>query len=96
MEYSEFIRRLGKAGLTVREFGRLVGMNPNSISNYAKRPAVPNHIAVIVSLLAELAEHGIDCQRPLAGLGVHPKKARGVSFKVVHSQSGAGVEELKT
>ena len=35
MMYEEFLRQLGKAGLTVKEFAQLIRMNRVSISNLA-------------------------------------------------------------
>lgn len=77
MTYKEFLRQLGKAGLTVKEFSALVGMNRNSVSNYAGRASVPTHLAVISKLMGEMAEQGIDFRQTLAGLGAAPKKPRG-------------------
>lgn len=77
MTYQEFLRQLGKAGLTIKEFSELVGMNRNSVSNYARLGSVPAHLAIIVSLMAELADHHLDFRKPLASLDVSPKRARG-------------------
>ncbi|WP_234271792.1 XRE family transcriptional regulator [Billgrantia ethanolica] len=79
MTYQEFLRQLGKAGLTVKEFSELVGMNRNSVSNYAGRTSVPTHLAVISKLMGEMAEQGIDFRKTLAGLEAVPKKPRGAS-----------------
>lgn len=77
MQYPEFQRQLGKAGLTVREFAELLKMNRNSVSNYARQGSVPAHLAVIATLLATLAEHRIDFRPLLAGLEIEEKKPRG-------------------
>lgn len=82
MTYQEFQRQLGKAGLSVKEFSSLVGMTPNSVTNYARRESVPTHLAVISKLMGEMAEHGVDFRSPLSGLGVAPKKPRGSSRKL--------------
>nr|WP_228575121.1 XRE family transcriptional regulator [Halomonas sp.] len=79
MTYKEFLRQLGKAGLTVKEFSELVGMNRNSVSNYAGRTSVPTHLAVISKLMGEMAEQGIDFRQTLEGLEAVPKKPRGAS-----------------
>lgn len=80
MTYEEFQRQLGKAGLKVREFASLVGMNYNSVTNCAKQGRVPSHLAVIATLLGELAEHHIDFRTPLARLDIELKKPRGSSL----------------
>lgn len=78
MEYAEFQRELRKAGLSVVAFAKLVGMQPNSVSNYAKF-GVPHHLAIIVALLAEMESSGVDFRAPLARLACSPKKPRGGS-----------------
>ena len=35
MTYDDFSAELSKAGLSIRAFAELIGMNPNSVSNYA-------------------------------------------------------------
>jgi len=77
MTYDEFKRHVGKAGLTIRAFAEILKLNPASISNYAKTGEVPSHWAVIVVLLAELAELKVDCREVLAKADIAPKKARG-------------------
>ncbi|MGB5832299.1 MAG: hypothetical protein WBG92_09965 [Thiohalocapsa sp.] len=81
MTYEEFQRQLGKAGLTSREFAALVRMNPNSVSNCARKAEVPSHWAVIVALMAEMAEHRLDFRKALAGVDIVPKKPRGAAAK---------------
>jgi hypothetical protein len=78
MTYEEFRRQLGKAGLNTREFAVLLRLNPNSITNYADRGTVPTHLAVIVTLLGEMAEHRIDFRPLLGKLDIQPNKARGM------------------
>lgn len=77
MTYKEFQRQLGKAGLSVKEFSELIGMNRNSISNYARQSSVPSHLAIIASLMGEMTEQGIDFRPIVASIEVSPKKARG-------------------
>lgn len=79
MSYEEFLRQLGKAGLTVREFAKLVRMNRISISNNAKSGEVPSHLAVIASLMGEMAEKGVDYREVLSRIDIEPRKARGVA-----------------
>jgi hypothetical protein len=81
MSYEEFLRQLGKAGLTVREFAKLVRMNRVSISNNAKKGQVPSHLAMIACLMGEMAEKGIDYREVLSRIDIEPRKARGVAAK---------------
>ena len=83
MTYKEFQRQLGKAGLSVKEFSELIGMNRNSVSNYANHPSVPSHLAIIASLMGEMAEHGLDFRSVMSRVDVVPKKARGASAAFV-------------
>lgn len=77
MSYSDFLTELMRAGLTVRRFADLVGMNPNSITNYARQGELPAHLALIVVLVAELAVQGIDYRLAMAKVALSPKKPRG-------------------
>ena len=81
MTYGEFLRQLGKAGLTVREFAKLIRMNRVSISNNAKKGQVPSHLAVIACLMGEMAENGINYREALSRIDIEPRKARGVAAK---------------
>ncbi|WP_411726883.1 XRE family transcriptional regulator [Methyloglobulus sp.] len=77
MNYDEFQRQLGKAGVTIREFATLIKMNSNSVTNYAKSGEVPSHLAVIAALLGEMAERKIDFREVLSKIEIEPKKPRG-------------------
>jgi transcriptional regulator with XRE-family HTH domain len=77
MPYADFIIELQRAGLSVRAFAELVGMNPNSISNYARSGDVPVHLGLICVLVAELHAHGVNYRESMARVGVAPKKPRG-------------------
>jgi hypothetical protein len=79
MTYDEFRRQLGKAGLTAREFAGLVKLNPNSITNYAKQGEVPSHLAVIVTLMAEMADHRLDYRSALSNIEIEPNRPRGAA-----------------
>lgn len=78
MVYTEFLSELERAGLSVRSFAELIGMNPNSITNYAGRGEVPQHIALLVVLVAEMAAHGLDYRAAIAKVSP-TKKPRGGS-----------------
>ena len=65
MTYYEFLRQLGKAGLTVKEFAELIRMNRISINN-SKQGKVPSHLAVIACLMGEMAERGVDYRDALS------------------------------
>lgn len=62
MPYAEFLVELERAGLSVRSFAELIGMNPNSITNYACRGELPQHIALVAVLVSEMATRGLDYQ----------------------------------
>ena len=79
MPYEEFIRQLGKAGLSVRAFAELIGMNRNSVSNYARTGEVPAHLAVIAALMGEMGEHNLNFRAVLERIDLEPKKPRGGS-----------------
>ncbi|WP_264381716.1 XRE family transcriptional regulator [Pseudomonas sp. MM227] len=81
MTYEEFQRQLGKAGMSVKEFAGLLGMNRNSITNCSARGEIPSHLAVISVLMAEMAEHQIDFRSALARIEIVPKRPRGAGAK---------------
>lgn len=77
MPYNAFLEELAKAGLSVRAFAELVGMNPNSISNYARPGELPTHLALITVLIVGVSELGGDYRRIMSRVRVRPKKPRG-------------------
>jgi hypothetical protein len=81
MIYDEFQRQVGKAGLTLKEFASLLRMNRTSLSNLAKKHEVPAHLAVIATLMGEMADNGIDFRRALSRIDITPKKPRGGGAK---------------
>lgn len=81
MTYDEFRRQLGKAGITAREFAVLLKMCPNSITNYAQRGEVPSHLAVIVALMGEIADNGLDFRLVLSRIEIASNKPRGAAAK---------------
>jgi len=80
MTYDEFLRQIGKAGLTIRQFAELTKMNRISLSNNKKKGHVPSHLAVISVLLGEMAERKIDFHAALSGIDIIPKKPRGAGM----------------
>ena len=77
MNYERFLAELGKAGLTVRGFAELIGMNRNSVSNCASRGEVPRHLALIAVLIAEMNVRGIAYQEVVSRVSIALKKPRG-------------------
>lgn len=78
MPYAEFLAELERAGLSVRGFADLIGMNPNSITNYAGRGELPQHIALNAVLVAEMAAGGLDYRGAIAKVAP-TKKPRGAT-----------------
>lgn len=77
MTYTDFVAELARSALTIRAFASIVGMKPNSISNYASQGEVPAHLALIAALLAELKQNGISSDAAIARVGPLAKRARG-------------------
>lgn len=63
--------------MSVRAFAELVGMNPNSISNYARSGELPAHLALITVLIVGISEMGGDYRRMIARVAPTLKKPRG-------------------
>jgi lambda repressor-like predicted transcriptional regulator len=76
--YADFVAQLERAGLSVRSFAELIGMNPNSITNYARRGELPQHIALIAVLVSEMAARGVDYRSAVAKVAP-TKKPRGAT-----------------
>lgn len=77
MPYADFLAELGKAGLSVRAFAELIGMNPNSISNYARSGELPTHLAMIAVLVVGINELGGDYRQIMSKVALTRKKPRG-------------------
>lgn len=60
MTYQEFQIELSKIGLTIKELATLIGMNPNSITNYKSKEIIPLNLAIIVALILSLKNSGLD------------------------------------
>ena len=70
MNYGEFKRHLGKAGLSINEFSSLIEVGASSVSNYAKKNAVPTQYAVIAVLLGDIADRNVDFRELLKRFGL--------------------------
>lgn len=60
MTYSEFQIELIKIGLSIKDLASLIGMHPNTITNYKSKEVLPLNLAIVITLLAELKTNGID------------------------------------
>lgn len=87
MDYEEFRRHLGKAGLTNKAFAELLSINEKSITNMAQKPEIPNHYAVIALLMGELADNGIEFKEKVLNLELKLAKPRGKGFTSKHTNS---------
>lgn len=81
MIYDEFKRQLGKAGLSVKSFAELIKQNPNSITNYAAQGKIPPHLAIIATLMAHMADHGLNYRVALSQVHFDASKPRGSAVK---------------
>lgn len=81
MTYEEFRRQVGKAGLTVKDFAKLIKQTPNSITNHSAEGEVPSHLAIIAALMGDMAEAGVDFRATLGKIEYEPSKPRGGATK---------------
>ena len=79
MPYEDFLEELRKTGLSVREFAELIGMNPNSISNYARTGQLPTHLALIAVLVVGISEMGGDYRRIMSRVERCPQENLGAA-----------------
>lgn len=97
MTYEEFLRQLGKAGLTVKAFAELLCMNRVSISNLSRKGEVPVHLAVIAALMGEMADSGVDYRPVLSKIKIEHRPAKGVAAHgVFGGYKGSAVEAAAT
>lgn len=80
MDYEEFQRQIGKSGLTLKGFAELLKMNRVSISNLSQRERIPNHLAVISTLMGLLSDKQIPFVEAINALELEPMSPRGKSF----------------
>ncbi|CAN7529385.1 hypothetical protein LJR143_003596 [Pseudoxanthomonas sp. LjRoot143] len=73
MDYAEFRRHLGKAGLTVNAFAGYMGVTPTSVSNYARRGQVPRSYAMAAVLMGDAADRGVDFSAVLRRFALYPE-----------------------
>lgn len=77
MSYSDFLLEIQTVNLGVRAFAELIGMNPNSLSNYARQGELPTHIALIAVLVVGVAQRGGDYRQIMSRIALTPKRPRG-------------------
>lgn len=70
-------------------------MNRASLSNLAKKEEVPAHLAIIATLLGEMAEQRVEFRPALSRIDIKPKKPRGTSL-AAGRRSGEGENDHET
>lgn len=60
MTYQELQIELLKMNFTIKDLAKLIGMNPNSITNYKSKDLIPLNLAITLSLIISLKSNGID------------------------------------
>lgn len=76
MDYEEFVRNIGKAGLNIKKFAVLMQMSESSITNLKNKSTVPKHLAVIVTLLGHIKDKKLDFIDLFDNLDIKPQKYR--------------------
>lgn len=60
MTYKEFQIALIELNLNIKDFARILGMNPNSITNYKLKGFVPLQLAIVINLMQELHKNQLN------------------------------------
>jgi DNA-binding NarL/FixJ family response regulator len=60
MTYKELQIKLLEIGLTIKDLALLLGMNPNSITNYKSTGLIPMNLAITISLISCLKKNELD------------------------------------
>lgn len=68
MNYSELQIELINSGLSIKDFASLIGMHPNSVTNYKSKGVLPLNISIIVALIVELKRNGVDPEPIIEGV----------------------------
>ena len=76
MDYEEFTRNIGKAGLNIKEFAYLIKSKPNSLTNLKSKDIIPKNLAIISVLLGELVDKKISYKNLFKDLEIQEQKAR--------------------
>jgi hypothetical protein len=71
MSYTEFLRHLGKAGISVKDFARCIGVRAGSMSNYRAKGKVPRKHAILAVLMGDAADRQIDFLATLKKYGIN-------------------------
>ena len=85
MEYNDFRKVVRKSGLAMKEFAEFVGIDSRSVSNHSRSGEVPDYLAIIALLLAELVKHDVEpsiIQAKLDLLGRRPRRRRAAKAKM--------------
>ncbi len=80
MTYDDFTTLLAGTNLSGQEFARMLSLNTNTVSGYKRTGQVPNHLAVIATLIRKLEESGIDYRSEIEALDLQPNARRGRAF----------------
>lgn len=68
MNYSELQIELINSGLSIKDFASLIGMHPNSVTNYKSKGVLPLNMSIILALIVELKRNGIDPEPIIEGV----------------------------
>ena len=79
MTYDEFVNCLEQARVSIRCFSSLVKTHANTFTNYSKNGRIPDHWAIIATLIVEMSKQGIDYKTLLSALDLNEKKVRGAA-----------------
>lgn len=76
MNYEELTRNIRKAGLDIKDFAKLIKVNPNSITNLKSKKKIPKNLGIIAVLLGEMKEAKLPFKDFLNSLDLEEQKAR--------------------
>lgn len=103
MDYKTFKRHLGKAGLGIGDYARIVDVKANAVSNYSKKPEVPHAHALLAVCFGEIVDGGGDLLGMLARHSAlptnyfnDPENASVIQFDMFRGLKGASDSRKKT
>lgn len=60
MTYKEFQIALLELDWNIKDFAQILGMNPNSITNYKLKGYMPLQLSIIINLMLEMKKNDIN------------------------------------
>ncbi len=79
MDFIEFKKHLLDADLTIPKFAKLIKVSEKNIQAYKNKDQIPNSVAVVAALFAQMHKEGMDYKKSVENLKLS-KKSKNSGF----------------